>query len=96
MGQVNLVLKGLDYVSDGGSFTLTSGVLERDPILMGAGAATANGALVGFVVGSAIEMPRGIRINVVSPGMLEVSEERYGSFFLATKGVLKTCWARLR
>ena len=56
-------------------------MLDRDPILMGVGAATANGALAGFVVGSAIEMPRGIRINVVSPGMLEVSEERYGRFF---------------
>ena len=48
---------------------------------MGAGAATANGAIDGFVVGSAIEMPRGLRINVVSPGLLDVSEERYGSFF---------------
>ena len=29
MGQVNLVLAGLDVVVDGGSFTLTSGVLDR-------------------------------------------------------------------
>ncbi|WP_282607034.1 short chain dehydrogenase [Pelagibius sp. Alg239-R121] len=81
MGQVNLILAGLNYVNDGGSFTLTSGVLDRDPIRMGTGAATANGALGGFVVGAAIELPRGLRINVVSPGLLEVSEERYGSFF---------------
>lgn len=81
MGQINLVLVGLDYVNDGGSFTLTSGVLDRDPIKLGVGAATANGALGGFVVGAAIEMPRGIRINFVSPGLLDVSEERYGSFF---------------
>jgi len=26
-------------------------------------------------------MPRGIRINAVSPGLLEVSEDRYGSYF---------------
>ena len=81
MGQVNLVLAGMNYVNDGGSFTLTSGVLDRDPIRMGASAATANGALGGFVVGAAIEMPRRLRINVVSPGLLEVSEKRYGSFF---------------
>ena len=81
MGQVNLVLAGLDYVGDGGSFTLTSGVLDRDPVRMGTGAAAANGALGGFVTGAAIEMPRGLRINVVSPGLLEVSEKRYGSFF---------------
>lgn len=81
MGQVNLVLAGLNHVNDGGSFTLTSGVLDRDPIRMGTGAATANGALGGFVLGAAIEMPRGLRINAVSPGLLEVSAERYGSFF---------------
>jgi len=81
MGQVNVVLEGLSYVSDGGSFTLTSGVLDRDPVRTGTGAATANGALGGFVTGAAIEMPRGVRINVVSPGLLTVSEKRYGSFF---------------
>lgn len=80
-GQVNLVLAGLSAVSDGGSFTLTSGVLDRDPIRMGTGAATANGALGGFVVGAAIEMPRGLRINVVSPGLLDVSVPRYGAWF---------------
>ena len=37
MGQINVVLAGLDYVDDGGSFTLTSGVLDRDPIKMGQG-----------------------------------------------------------
>ena len=81
MGQVSVVLTGIDHVNDGGSFTLTSGVLDRDPIRSGTGAATANGALGGFVVGAAIEMPRNLRINVVSPGLLQASEERYGSFF---------------
>lgn len=81
MGQVNLVLAGLAHVKDGGSFTLTSGVLNRDPVRMGTGAAAANGALDGFVVGAAIEMPRGLRINCVSPGLLDVSVPRYGSYF---------------
>lgn len=81
MGQVNLVLGGLDRVRDGGSFTLTGGVLDRDPIRTGAGAATANAALTGFVTGAAIEMPRGLRLNVVSPGLLEVSAPRYGASF---------------
>lgn len=81
MGQVNLVLAGLDTINDSGSFTLTSGVLDRDPIRMGAGAATANGALGGFVLGAAIEMPRGLRINVVSPGLLDASVSRYGEWF---------------
>ena len=79
--QVNLVLLGFDYVNDGGSFTLTSGVLNRDPIRGGASAAAANGALDGFVRGAAVDMPRGIRINSVSPEVLEVSRERYDGFF---------------
>lgn len=81
MGQVNLVLAGLECIADGGSFTLTSGVLDRDPIRMGTAAATANGALAGFVKGAAVEMPRGLRVNVVSPGLLEASEPRYGKWF---------------
>ena len=79
--QVNLVLEGFDYMNDGGSFTLTSGVLNRDPIPRGACAAAANGALDGFVVGAAVDMPRGIRINAVSPEVLEVSREKYDGFF---------------
>ena len=79
--QVNLVLEGFDYVNDGGSFTLTSGVTNRDPIRGGSAAAAANGALDGFVIGAAVDMPRGIRINAVSPEVLEVCREAYDGFF---------------
>lgn len=75
MGEVDLVLAGIPIIADGGSFTLTSGVLDRDPIRAGANASTVNAALAGFVTGAAIELPRSIRINVVSPGLLEVGEE---------------------
>jgi NAD(P)-dependent dehydrogenase (short-subunit alcohol dehydrogenase family) len=79
--QVNLVLEGFAYVNDGGSFTLTSGVLNRDPIPGGSCAAAANGAIDGFVTGAAVDMPRGIRINAVSPEILEASREKYDGFF---------------
>ena len=79
--QVNLVLEGIAHINDGGSFTLTSGVLNRDPIRGGSCAAAANGALDGFVLGAAVDMPRGIRINSVSPEVLEVSREHYDGFF---------------
>jgi len=79
--QVNLVLEGIEYMNDGGSFTLTSGVLNRDPISGGSCAAAANGAIDGFITGAAVDMPRGIRINSVSPGILQVSAERYEGFF---------------
>ena len=81
MPQVNLVLEGFDYVNDNGSFTVTSGVLNRDPIPGGSCAAAANGALDGFVLGAAVDMPRGIRINAVSPEVLEVSRQKYEGFF---------------
>jgi NAD(P)-dependent dehydrogenase (short-subunit alcohol dehydrogenase family) len=79
--QVNLVLEGFDFVNDGGSFTLTSGVTNRDPIRGGSCAAAANGALDGFVRGAAVDMPRGIRINAVSPEVLEACREQYAGFF---------------
>jgi NAD(P)-dependent dehydrogenase (short-subunit alcohol dehydrogenase family) len=79
--QVNLVLEGFEYMNDGGSFTVTSGVTNRDPIAGGSCAAAANGALDGFVRGAAVDMPRGIRINAVSPEVLEVCREAYDGFF---------------
>lgn len=81
MGQVNLVLLGMNNVNDNGSFTLTSGILDRDPVRQGANAAAVNGAIGAFVKGAAIEMPRGIRINAVSPGLLEESAVKYDGFF---------------
>jgi NAD(P)-dependent dehydrogenase (short-subunit alcohol dehydrogenase family) len=82
MGQVNLVLSGLDSMNDGGSFTLTSGILNRDPIKEGSSAAMVNGALDGFVTAAAIEMPRAIRINAVSPTVLTESMAHFGDYFL--------------
>ena len=79
--QVNLVLEGFDYINDSGSFTLTSGVLNRDPIRGGSCAAAANGALDAFVLGASIEMPRNIRINTVSPEVLEASRQKYEGAF---------------
>ena len=81
MGQINLVLLGLGHVNDGGSFTLTSGILSYEPIRQGSNAAACDGALDSFVIGAAIEMPRGIRINVVSPGLLAVAAKKYDGFF---------------
>ena len=79
--QVNLVLLGIEQMNDGGSFTLTSGILNRDPISGGSCAAAANGAIDGFVTAAAVDMPRGIRINAVSPSLLQVSVDRYDGFF---------------
>lgn len=81
MGQVNLVLIGRESVADGGSFTLTTGVLDSDPIRGGSSASMVNGAVNAFVMAAAIEMPRGLRINAVSPGLITESAEALGSYF---------------
>ncbi|SIS62777.1 NAD(P)-dependent dehydrogenase, short-chain alcohol dehydrogenase family [Salimicrobium flavidum] len=74
--QVNLVLIGQHYVNDGGSFTLTSGIMMDDPIRKGSTAAMANGAIASFTKSAAIELERNIRINNVSPSVLEESWDK--------------------
>jgi NAD(P)-dependent dehydrogenase (short-subunit alcohol dehydrogenase family) len=81
MGQVNLVLKGMKHVNDGGSFTLTSGALSQDPIPFGSSVSMVNAGIEGFVLGASIEMPRGLRINVVSPNVVEESMGKVGAYF---------------
>jgi NAD(P)-dependent dehydrogenase (short-subunit alcohol dehydrogenase family) len=81
MGQVGLVLAGRDAVADGGSFTLTTGVLAHDPVRQGTSASMVNGALEAFVMAAAIELPRGQRINAVSPGVIEEAMSAYAPFF---------------
>jgi NAD(P)-dependent dehydrogenase (short-subunit alcohol dehydrogenase family) len=80
MGQVNLVLIGQHYINPKGSFTLTSGALAEDPIAMGASVSTMNAAINGFVKGAAIELENGVRINAVSPDVVEESTA-YFSYF---------------
>lgn len=87
MGQVNLVMLGQKYIRDGGSFTLTSGLLNDDPIREGVSAAMVNGGLEGFVHGAAIVLPRGLRINVVSPTVIEESLPSYAPYFRGIKAV---------
>jgi len=67
MGQVNLVRVGIDHVNDNGSITITSGILSRKPMQGSTAISLVNAGLEGFVRAAALEVPRGIRINVVSP-----------------------------
>lgn len=80
MGQINLVLIGQHYINRKGSFTLISGALTHDPQLHFANASAANGAVEGFVRAAAIELGNGIRINAVSPTVIENSPQ-YFPFF---------------
>jgi len=67
MGQVNLVRLGMEHVRDGGAFVLTSGILAHSPMPGSAAISLVNAGLEGFARAAALEAPRGIRVNVVSP-----------------------------
>lgn len=67
LAQINLVITGLKHISDYGSFTLISGKMGEHPAKGSSGKAAANGAVNSFVLAAALEMPRGVRINVISP-----------------------------
>jgi NAD(P)-dependent dehydrogenase (short-subunit alcohol dehydrogenase family) len=78
MGQINLAMIAKDHLNNNGFITLTSGNLSEEPKEGSAGLGLVNGAINGFVVNAALEMPRGIRLNAVSPSILLESTEKYG------------------
>jgi len=80
MGQINLVLLGQHYINPNGSFTLISGALTHEPQRNFANASAANAAVEGFVRAAAIELGNGIRINAVSPTVIEDSPQYFPYF----------------
>ncbi|WP_334190132.1 short chain dehydrogenase [Noviherbaspirillum sp.] len=81
MGQVNVALAAQHYLNEGGSITLTSGIVGDEPIRFGVNATTVNAAVEGFARAAALELPRGLRINVVNPSVLKESMDAYGPYF---------------
>lgn len=73
MGQINIVRSALPFIADRGSFTLVSGVLTDEVMAGGVIGTTINHTVEGFVRGAAVALPRGIRINCVSPTVLTES-----------------------
>ena len=81
MGQVNLVRIGQNYLNAGGSFTLTTGILADHPVALTTSAAMVNGGIHSFVKAVSLELKNGIRINVVSPGLVEDAIDKYEAYF---------------
>jgi NAD(P)-dependent dehydrogenase (short-subunit alcohol dehydrogenase family) len=81
MGQVNLVRIGKDYLNPTGSITLTTRILADNPVPMTTGAALVNGGINSFVKAVSQELDNGLRINVVSPGLVEDSANKFGNLF---------------
>lgn len=80
MGQVNLVLKGKETINPKGSFTLVSGILSEDPVYASSNLAAVNGAINSFVKAASMELEKGVRINAISPGVVEDSPEFFDAF----------------
>lgn len=70
MGQINLVRLGIASLTDGGSFTLTSGQLSRSPVPGSVSVSVVNAGVEAFARAAALELPRGLRINAVAPGLV--------------------------
>ena len=81
MGQVNLVRIGQKYLNAGGSFTLTTGILADHPVVLTTSAAMVNGGIHSFVKAVSLELRNGIRINVVSSGLVEDAIDKYEAYF---------------
>lgn len=78
MGQINVVRAGLDRIADGGSFTLTSGILSREPVPGSAAISPVNAGVEAFARAAALELERGLRVNVVSPPWISETLEEMG------------------
>ena len=81
MGQVNLVRIGRTFLNAGGSFTLSTGILADHPVELTSSPAMVNGAIHSFVKAVSLELQNGIRINVVSSGLVEDAVEKYEDYF---------------
>ncbi|WP_180899160.1 short chain dehydrogenase [Martelella soudanensis] len=80
MGQINLVRAALPFIADRGAFALVSGVLTDEFTAAPTIGTTVNHMVEGFVKAAAVELPRGIRINCISPTVLAESVA-YHPFF---------------
>jgi len=81
MGQVNLVRVGINFINQGGSFTLSTGILADDPVEMTTSAALVNGGIHSFVKAASLELMHKYRINVVSSGLVEDAVDKYADYF---------------
>ena len=79
LGQIRLSKLGQANIRDNGSFTFTSGFLSHYPNPASIATGPLNAAIDTFVQNTAKLMPRGIRVNVVSPApVVEPGRERLG------------------
>ncbi|WP_243224674.1 short chain dehydrogenase [Microbacterium sp. CIAB417] len=80
LGQIAVAAAAVPRLRDGGSITVTSGILSTRPVPTGAAASTANGAVNAYILAVAPYLPRGLRINAISPNVLVEAPGYHASF----------------
>lgn len=75
LAQVNLIRIGTPYARDGASFTLSSGFLSDYPNPASAATGPFNAAIDAFARTVGPLLPRGIRLNVVSPAPVVLPQQ---------------------
>lgn len=78
MGQVNLVRCAVGKVTEGGSVTLTSGILAQTPMVGSAAVSIVNAGVEAFVRSAGLELKDRLRVNVVSPGWVAETLQSMG------------------
>ena len=79
LGQIRFLKYGESIVRDNGSFIFTSGFLSQYPNPASIATGPLNAAVDTFVKNTAPLLPRGIRVNVVSPApIVEPGQEKKG------------------
>jgi NAD(P)-dependent dehydrogenase (short-subunit alcohol dehydrogenase family) len=79
LGQIRFLKLGENFVRDNGSFVFTSGFLSQYPNPFSIATGPLNAAIDTYVTNVASLLPRGIRLNVVSPApIVEPGQEAEG------------------
>ncbi len=78
MGQVNLVRKGVEYLSGNAVFVLTSGMLSAKPWPNTSAVAMVNAGLEGFTRAAALDLEEGKRVCIVSPPLINETAKQMG------------------
>ena len=86
LAQLNLVRVGTDFAADGASFTLSSGFLSHYPNSASVATGPFNAAVDALATSLSPLLPRGLRINVVSPAPV-VPADRVGRGLVSAEQV---------
>ena len=78
LNHLNLFRIAQSHITEGGSFTMTTGVLSTNPMPGGSTVSMVNAALDSFARAAALETGKSLRVNTVSPHFVKETMEMMG------------------